>query len=72
MGKGMMKMMNGFVSFLKARDLFGQAVTFNYKGEDTYNTLPGGLISLFIWLALIAYTILKFNLMINKQEWVLT
>ena len=37
---------------MKAQDLFGIPVTLTYKGEDSFNTLVGGIISILLVLIL--------------------
>lgn len=55
-----------------AWDQFGQCVTFNFNGNDTERTLPGGLLSVFLLLCLASYSLLQFKYMIVKQNWTLT
>ena len=57
---------NKTMEFITNRDMFGQPVSLNYKGQDTYKTIPGGLLSLLILFVLIMYTVLKTKYMIMK------
>ena len=41
----------------------------NYKGSETFQTLPGGVLSLAVWMILMSYTILKFSAMMEKKDW---
>ena len=52
--------------------MFGQAISLNYEGEDTFKTIPGGVLSLILLLAMGAYTILKGSYMFDRREWKLT
>jgi hypothetical protein len=41
----------------------------NYKGDDTYKTCPGGVISLFVIVVMVLYFALKLKYLIMKEEW---
>jgi len=49
------KLFNFFAEF----DLFGEKVTFTYQGRDTYPTIPGITISLFILIVIAIFTVGK-------------
>lgn len=55
-----------------SKDIYGQPVVLNYKGEDTFKTFPGGLLSIFVILAIFMYTVLKTLQMVQVQNWSLT
>jgi len=55
--------------FIKGKDLYGQPVSLNYKGEDTYKTCPGGCLSIAVLVTLFCYAVLKFKYMMLKEEW---
>lgn len=44
-------------------------MTLNYEGEDSFKTVPGGLISIGILVIMFGYLILKFSSMINYDDW---
>ena len=55
-----------FMSTLKAipdkiteQDSYGYPITFNYRGSDTYQTFPGGLLSMFCSIAVFSYFLMK-------------
>ena len=52
---------NGFnvVNRLKDQDQFGIPVTLNFNGSDSIKSLPGAIISLIIYVLLLAYAILQ-------------
>ena len=54
---------------VRSKDAFGQPVNMNYKGSDTFNTVPGGLMSIFMVFMVIGYTVLKTKYMINHETW---
>ena len=62
----------GVGEWLRGYDNYGQAVTLNYQGDDTYKTIPGGILSLFSLICMFFYTILKLKYMLYKEEWELT
>ena len=45
---------------LKKFDNYGKAITLNFKGEDTFKTNLGGLLSLVLMIATSAYAVIKF------------
>ena len=49
--------------------MYGQPITLHYKGEDTFKTCPGGLISMTILLIIFCYAILKGKSMIKREDW---
>ena len=55
--------------FIKDRDLYGQPITLNYQGSDSYQTIPGGLLSMILLISVLAYTFLKGKYMVDKEEW---
>ena len=50
-----------FVNCVKSRDRFGVPIMLNYKGQMTFNTFPGGLISITMMSILTLYFGLKFS-----------
>ena len=61
--------MTALYHILKRFDLFGaQLPSFNVKGKTEVQTLPGSICSLFIIGIVIAYSILKFENMLNKKN----
>ena len=47
-------------NMLKKFDHYGKAITLNFKGEDTFKTNVGGLLSLALMIGTFAYAIIKF------------
>jgi hypothetical protein len=45
---------------LKKFDNYGKAITLNFKGEDTFKTNVGGLLSLVLMIGTFAYAVFKF------------
>jgi len=54
---------------VRGQDQFGSSITLNFKGEDSFKTLPGGFISLLLSLCFVSYLFLKLKLMVNSEEW---
>ena len=44
--------------WIRNKDKYGTAPSFNYKGESTYKTLPGGILSMIIMMAFYANVLL--------------
>ena len=55
--------------YIRGKDQFGTGVNLNINGDDTYNTIPGGLLSTIMMLFVYAYTIMKFKEMILVETW---
>ena len=45
---------------LKKFDTYGKPITVNFKGEDTFKTNVGGLLSLILMTGIFTFTIFKF------------
>ncbi len=58
-----------FINCVKSRDRFGEPIMLNYKGQKTFNTFPGGLISISMMSILTFYFCLKFAQMLLREEW---
>ena len=56
-------------NYIRSFDEYGQPISLNYLGSETFQTLPGGLLSLAVRIILISYTILKFSSMTEKKDW---
>ena len=55
--------------FIKKQDLFNHKINLNFNNEgNQYNTIPGGLASIFLFLILISYAVLQVFRIYNGQE----
>ena len=72
-GRSFMKFGKNFAKYsgdsIRDRDIYGQAISLNYKGNDTFKTVPGGLLSILLLILILAYTFLKGKYMVDKEEW---
>ena len=59
----------GVEDYVSSKDDFGTGVALNFRGEDTYNTFPGGLLSMVMMAAAYCYAIMKFKAMVNIEDW---
>ena len=57
--KYLSKKANQASGFVKSFDLYGQPITLNYQGEDTFKTCPGGFISMIILGIMLFYALLR-------------
>lgn len=57
------------VEKVRSQDAFGQPVNINFQGNDTYQTLPGGFISIIMTIMLLGYFLLKTKYMVDHEEW---
>jgi hypothetical protein len=63
---------SGTLNYIKSYDEYGQPISLNYEGSETFQTLPGGLLSLTVRIILICYTLLNFTAMTEKKDWTIT
>ena len=63
------KKVSYFGELIKEKDMYGQPITLNYQGSDTYKTIPGGILSIILLVCVIAYGFLKGKYMVDKEEW---
>ena len=54
------KLISGFFGFFRNHDSYGQGVQLNYGGEDTFKTMPGGIISLGLTVLIFCYSVLRY------------
>ena len=52
--------MQRFFDFIKKRDDYGHSVGLTFKGEPTYQTLRGGIVSIAINVYLVYYLVTMF------------
>ena len=52
----------------KSLDLFGQQVSLTWNGEDQYKTSIGASLSTIIWIIMIAYTVMRFTEMVQRDS----
>ena len=60
---------SSFGSFLRNKDTYGQQVQINYGGEDTFKTIPGGIISLSVTFIIYCYMVLRYISMHQTRDW---
>ena len=51
---------------LLSLDIFGEHINLTYKGRDKFTTLPGALGSLLILITILAFTVFRFYVMVNR------
>ena len=56
---------------IKDRDHFGVPVGLSMEGRSSYQTIPGGLLSLFLSFVVICYASLVWDGMTSRQDWTL-
>jgi large-conductance mechanosensitive channel len=49
-------------------DIFGERVQFTFKGEDTFKTTYGAMVTTVIGLILLAFSIFRIYIMANKMN----
>ena len=54
---------------LKSHDEFGQGIAINYQGNETFQTLPGALLSLVSKVMLVIYVFYKGKSLVLDQAW---
>ena len=66
---GVAKILGKISGSIKSQDAFGQPININYQGNETFQTLPGGVLSILMMVFFVGYTLLKTKYMINHEEW---
>jgi hypothetical protein len=61
-----------FAAKIRNQDKFGQPVALNFEGNDTFQTVPGGIMSLFFSLMLFGYSFMRWQAMTGKHDWQIT
>ncbi|TNV85532.1 hypothetical protein FGO68_gene3405 [Halteria grandinella] len=56
------KMING----LKSIDIYGQAINLSYRGEEKFKTIPGALMSIWVIVIFLAYTVYKSYILFDR------
>jgi hypothetical protein len=59
----------GLYNFFVSWDSYGQPVTLNYNGSDTYQTFPGAVLSLFRRAFIIVYLVFKVMALKQNSDW---
>eukprot|EP00347_Sterkiella_histriomuscorum_P003157 403365373 len=62
---GILKRLQGFV---KGTDQFGHPIRLTYKNNDTYKTLPGGIVTLILRIAILVYFITEVVNVFQKKS----
>lgn len=57
---------------IRNQDQYGEGITLNYQDDDSYRTIPGGVLSIIFKILFYSYIILKWSAMTNKKDWTLT
>ena len=57
---------------IKNRDIYGQPINLNYQGDDSFRTIPGGILSIILLGLVLCYSFIKGKYMINKEQWQIT
>ena len=63
--------MNSLPQTITGQDMFGTDIHMNYRGDDTFRTFPGGLISIFCLAVSFAYFGMKLKQMVLRENWTL-
>jgi hypothetical protein len=54
---------------LKKFDNYGVPVSLNFKGKETFKTVPGGILSILVMLIIAVFSLLKFKRLIQREDW---
>ncbi len=58
--------------FVTKADIFGEAVTLNYKGSSIIKSLTGGLLTLASYLAVLIYFVFLVSTLVNNEATITT
>ena len=62
----------GAIDWIRSKDDYGAPINLTYEGEDSFKTLPGGIISLLFYFIFAFYCLISGLEMKNSQNWSLT
>ena len=62
----------GALNYIRSYDEYGQPISLNYQGSESFQTLPGGIISIIVLLIMVSYTALRLDAMLQKKDWSIT
>ena len=54
-------------SKFKEIDLYGEQVSLTYKGEQSYKTLPGAIVSIFVFLIMLAFSSYRILVFVTRD-----
>ena len=57
---------------IRDHDIYGQPISLNFEGDDTFKTFPGGILSILFKIVLLGYILSKFEAMHQKHDWQIT
>lgn len=55
--------------FIRNFDLFGQPIGLNYQGEDSFRTVPGGILSIVFYIITLATIYFKLMSLLDGSNW---
>ena len=56
------------LGFIKGMDLFGGSIGVNYKGEDTYKTIAGGILTFLATVLVLFYAVVQAEQLITRSS----
>ena len=57
-----------FCKLLRELDVFGEKIVINYKGSETFKTKYGAVLTIFTFLLMMTFSILKINKLIMRTN----
>ena len=60
---------DSFLDYFRSHDDNGHPINLHFQGSDTFQTIPGGLLSLSLKVILISYGLIQFYAMFHRQNW---
>ena len=55
-------------SKFKEMDLYGEQVSLTYKGDQSYKTIPGAIVSLIVLLTIFAFGTYRFLVFVSRSD----
>jgi hypothetical protein len=55
-------------SKFKEVDLYGEKVSLTYKGEQSFKTMPGAIVSVIVILVILAFSIYRCFAFVNRSD----
>ena len=64
-------LISSFVKSIRTWDYYGQPITLKYNGNESFQTLPGALLSIMARIILFGYVLFKGSGLLMNTDWIL-
>jgi hypothetical protein len=57
---------------VKSQDIFGEPISLNYNGSDTFKTIPGAILTIVTKVFLLGTFFVMAGYIVNQSNWTMT